>query len=73
MRQTVEVGILALGFTALLAAQGTDDSAKLLTTFQNPVGDLISVPFQNNVNFPIGRYSRIQDVLNLSYARPLAA
>ena len=35
---------------------------KLLNTFQNPVGNLISVPFQNNINFPIGEFSRIEDV-----------
>jgi hypothetical protein len=43
----------------------------VLTTSQNPVGDLISVPFQNNVNFPIGQFSRIQDVLNIQPVVPI--
>jgi len=62
--------ILALACAGLLAAQGAPDDTKLLNTFQNPVGDLISVPFQNNVNFPIGKFSRIQDVLNIQPVIP---
>src|SRR5262245_50003619 len=54
----------------LASRPGRPDDNKLLATFQNPVGDLISVPFQNNVNFPIGEYSRIQDVLNIQPVIP---
>jgi hypothetical protein len=61
---------LALAGADLLIAQASD-SDKLLTTFQNPVGDLISVPFQNNINFPIGRFSRVQDVLNIQPVIPI--
>jgi hypothetical protein len=63
----------AVIFTAvhIVAAQGAPDDAKVLSTFQNPVGDLISVPFQNNTNFPIGRYSRIQNVLNIQPVVPI--
>ena len=60
----------ALTTIGLLSAQETPDDNKVLTTFQNPVGDLISVPFQNNVNFPIGRFSRVQDVLNIQPVIP---
>jgi hypothetical protein len=55
----------------VLSAQSAPDNDNLLTTFQNPVGDLISVPFQNNINFPIGQYSRIQDVLNIQPVVPI--
>jgi hypothetical protein len=34
--------------------------------------NLISVPFQNNVNFPIGQYSRVQDVLNVQPVIPIS-
>jgi hypothetical protein len=61
---------LALACAGGLDAQGAPDDNKLLTTFQNPVGDLISVPFQNNVNFPIGEFSRVQDVLNIQPVIP---
>ena len=53
------------GGRAFDSSQGAPDDDKVLTTFQNPVGNLISVPFQNNVNFPIGQLSRVQDVLNI--------
>src|SRR5438552_2028749 len=62
---------LTLICTGLLAGQGAPDNGKLLTTFQNPVGDLISVPFQNNINFPIGQFSRVQDVLNIQPVVPI--
>jgi hypothetical protein len=63
---------LALTAVNLLMAQaGPDDNGKLLTTFQNPVGNLISVPFQNNTNFPIGEFGRVQDVLNIQPVVPI--
>ena len=55
----------------MIKAQGGPDDDKLLTTFQNPVGNLTSVPFQNNVNFPIGQYSRVHDVLNIQPVIPV--
>jgi hypothetical protein len=61
---------LAITSVSLLSAQGSTDDGKLLNTFQNPVGNLISVPFQNNINFPIGQFSRIQDVLNIQPVIP---
>jgi hypothetical protein len=61
---------LALIRVGLLSAQAPPDDGKLLDTFQNPVGNLISLPFQNNVNFPIGQFSRIQDVLNIQPVIP---
>ncbi len=60
----------ALASAGLLSARGASDDGKLLSTFQNPVGNLISVPFQNNINFPIGQFSRIQDVLNIQPVIP---
>jgi hypothetical protein len=68
----IAMKVCVFAFTAIgwLSAQGASDDNKVLTTFQNPVGDLISVPFQNNVNFPIGRFSRVQDVLNIQPVIP---
>ncbi len=40
---------------------------------QNPVSSLISVPIQNNSNFGIGPYSRIQNVLNIQPVIPVKA
>jgi hypothetical protein len=66
----VRIFTLALA-PAMLAAQGAPANNNLLTTFQNPVGNLISVPFQNNINFPIGQYSRNQNVLNIQPVVPI--
>ena len=70
MRQTVYSCAFALAGAGLILAQGAPDDEKLLTTFQNPIGNLISVPFQNNINFPIGQFSRVQDVLKHSARDP---
>ena len=41
------------------------DEGDLARAAQNPVGDLISLPFQNNMNFDVGPDDRIQNVLNI--------
>ena len=71
MKHAIGLCALALLCTSLLSGQGGPENDKLLTTFQNPVGNLISMPFQNNINFPIGQYSRIQDVLNIQPVVPV--
>jgi hypothetical protein len=38
---------------------------------QNPVANLISVPIQNNNNFGIGPYDRVQDILNIQPVIPV--
>src|SRR5262245_65809876 len=50
-----------------LAQQGDD----LRTAAQNPIGDLISVPFQNNTNFDIGHTDNTQNVLNIQPVYPV--
>jgi len=71
MKQTIYLCALAVSGASLLAAQAAPDDDKLLANFQNPVGSLVSVPFQNNTNFPIGQFSRVQDVLNIQPVIPL--
>lgn len=70
MKLTMKPCTLLLAAAGLLCAQGTPDDAKLLNSFQNPVGNLVSIPFQNNVNFPVGEFSRVQDVLNIQPVIP---
>ncbi len=48
-----------------------EGEAELAQAAQNPVGDLISVPFQNNMNFGIGPYDRTQNVLNIQPVVPI--
>jgi hypothetical protein len=51
-------------------APAADNTADLAKATQNPVANLISVPFQNNTNFGIGPYNRTQDVLNVQPVIP---
>ncbi len=49
------------------AQQGED----LREAAQNPIADLISVPFQNNTNFDVGRSENTQNVLNIQPVYPV--
>jgi hypothetical protein len=55
----------------LLGQAQEPSTSELQKQTQNPVSNLISVPFQNNVNFPVGQYSRVQDVLNIQPVIPV--
>jgi hypothetical protein len=66
-------GVLALIATPVLLAQGTGpNDEELRKAAQNPVASLISVPFQNNTNFPVGHYSRVQNVVNVQPVIPVS-
>jgi hypothetical protein len=72
-------GTRALAATAMAAALlaaapayaelSAEELAKLA---QNPVGNLISVPFQNNTNFNVGPLSGTQNILNIQPVIPFA-
>ena len=49
---------------------GEDSDAELVRATQNPVAELISVPFQNNFNFGIGPSDATQWVLNFQPVIP---
>ena len=38
---------------------------------QNPIADLVSVPFQSNTNFNSGPFNRTQEVLNIQPVVPM--
>jgi hypothetical protein len=46
-------------------------NSDLAKAVQNPVGNLISVPFQDNVNLNVGPYDRVQNVLNIQPVIPI--
>jgi hypothetical protein len=48
-----------------------DDTDNLVKQTQNPVASLISMPFQNNLNYPIAPFTRYQDVLNIQPVIPV--
>jgi hypothetical protein len=47
------------------------DEADLAKATQNPVADLISVPFQNNTTYGNGPFNRPQNVLNIQPVLPI--
>jgi hypothetical protein len=47
------------------------DTGALATAAQNPIADMISVPFQNNTNFNAGPFNRAQDILNIQPVIPM--
>ncbi len=53
------------------AADDDGGTNALQKATQNPVASLISVPVQNNDNFGIGPYNRIQNVLNIQPVIPM--
>jgi hypothetical protein len=55
--------------TSARAALSEEDLAKIA---QNPVGNLISVPFQANMNLNTGPLDRTQNVLNIQPVIPIA-
>ena len=59
--------LLATLLSAMSAAHAQED---LREAAQNPIGDLISLPFQNNTNFGIGQTDDIQNVLNVQPVVP---
>jgi hypothetical protein len=63
--------LLAAAVTPALvhAAPTPEELAKLA---QNPVANLITVPFQNNTNFNVGPQSGTQNVLNIQPVIPFS-
>ena len=67
--------IAVLGIVAVPAAralaQSSGDETELAKKTQNPVADLISVPFQSNFNFGVGSKDATVYVLNVEPVIPL--
>ena len=59
---------LALLFGAAHAEMSAEELAKLA---QNPVGNLVSLPFQNDTNFNTGPQSGTQNILNIQPVIPI--
>ena len=58
-----------LGCAPAMAEMSAEDLAKLA---QNPVGNLISVPFQNNTNLNYGPEQGTQNILNIQPVIPVS-
>lgn len=73
------MALLGLGICEAAAQQATPDvrhsaqseaMAALAQAVQNPVADLISLPFQNNTNFNYGPRNHTQNILNIQPVVP---
>jgi hypothetical protein len=62
------MGILALAVLSASPVKAQDGD--LAKESQNPIANLISVPFQNNTNFNVGPYDHDQNVLNIQPVIP---
>jgi hypothetical protein len=51
--------------------ESPSSTEELAKKTQNPVADLISVPFQNNFNFNVGPYNQTQTVINIQPVVPI--
>jgi opacity protein-like surface antigen len=76
--QTIKAGInykFESGVSA--AAEASKNSRKpshdedLAKKSQNPIADLVSVPFQSNTNFNAGPFNRTQEILNIQPVVPM--
>ena len=68
------ITVLRLALTAALIATSAahaQQGEELREAAQNPIADLISLPFQNNANFDIGRSENTQNVLNIQPVYPV--
>ena len=63
------LAITWLGCAPAVAEMSAEDLAKLA---QNPVGNLISVPFQNNTNLNYGPERGTQNILNIQPVIPVS-
>ncbi|SHO53306.1 hypothetical protein [Desulfopila aestuarii] len=69
--QTHWLAIVVLGaLSAAVSAHASLSDAELAKLAQNPVGNLISIPFQNNTNFNVGPDDRTQNILNIQPVIP---
>ena len=70
MRKIVGVAACVLLVTVAVQAQ-SKDAGELAKASQNPVGNMISLPFQNNTSFGIGPDDAISNVLNIQPVYPV--
>ncbi len=72
----MRLSLAAVFFAAILAcpfgyAQSDQSNEELAKAAQNPVGDLISLPFQENLNLNSGPLEKNQSVLNIQPVVPI--
>ena len=67
------VMMVAMALFICTPARGEEmNETELAQKAQNPVADLISLPFQNNMNFNVGPEDEIQNILNIQPVAPFS-
>jgi hypothetical protein len=69
---TAVIGLLAIGATFAAPVRAEMSAEELAKISQNPVGNMISLPFQNNTNFNAGPLKGTQNVLNIQPVIPIS-
>jgi len=77
IRSTARFSLSALALMSLhgfaqAQTNGEQSAAELAKATQNPVADLISLPFQNNTNFNFGPEEETQNILNIQPVIPFS-
>src|SRR5258706_4711209 len=67
----MSIAVAAAGLLAATHAHAEMTAEELAKLAQNPVGNLISVPFQNNTNLNFGPEKGTQNVLNIQPVIPI--
>lgn len=69
----VRLTLVALAGSALTASPAlAQDAADLAKAAQNPIADMISLPFQSNTNFSVGPQKQTQEILNIQPVIPFS-
>ncbi|HAS52364.1 MAG TPA: hypothetical protein DCS21_11730 [Gammaproteobacteria bacterium] len=63
------LGLFAIGATFSASAHAEMSAEDLAKLSQNPVGNVISLPFQNNTNLNFGPEKGTQNVLNIQFPK----
>ena len=71
LRESTHAALLVAAICASGASHAALSAEELAKLAQNPVGNLISVPFQNNTNFNVGPQSKTQNILNIQPVIPI--
>lgn len=64
--------LVALGLIAVSAWAAEQSAEELAKASQNPIANMISLPFQNNTNFNVGPEKRTQNILNIQPVIPIS-
>src|SRR6476660_6611816 len=70
--RSLVAAMLASTFTVAGPARAEMSAEELAKLAQNPVGNLISVPFQNNTNLNYGPEKGTQNILNIQPVIPIS-